>query len=175
VLTLTVDDHGSGRRLAVPDVSTEQPESLIAAAMGVPAPRTASDAPTRPAVAVDALLTAEEVGRVVGAPTRAKDAVTVPMMSMQTMEFETTQGRQALLVTLTSGLAATMAMRARRRSTALPGVGDEAYGGDDWALARCGDWVIGLQLRGRARDADPTGLYWLLGTAAGRLAAPTAR
>jgi hypothetical protein len=172
VLTITVDHQGSGRRLDLPDASSEQVETLIADAMGIPRPRSSTRTATAaPAVAVAALLTPDEVSRVVGAPTRAKQSVATPMMPMQLVEFETTQGQQVLLMTIASGLPATLALRARKRGTPLPGVGDEAYGGNDWAVAKCGDWVVGLQLRGASRSVDPSGVHWLLSTAVGRLTA----
>jgi hypothetical protein len=38
-------------------------------------------------------------------------------------------------------------------------------------VAKCGDWVIGLQLRGASRSTDPSGVHWLLANAVGRLTA----
>jgi glutamine cyclotransferase len=67
-----------------------------------------------------------------------------------------------------------MAIRSRRRAQVLPGIGEEAYTGDGWAIARRGDTVIMLQLHGQGRTANPTYLYWLISTAVGRLPAPAA-
>jgi hypothetical protein len=171
VLTITVDERGAGRRLDLPDASAEQVETLIADAMGIPRPRASTHAAAAATVPVASLLTADEVSTVVGAATRAKHSVATPMMPMQLVEFETAQGQQVLLMTLASGLPATLALRARKRGTPVPGVGDEAYAGPDWGVAKCGDWVIGLQLRGASRSTDPSGVHWLLANAVGRLTA----
>jgi hypothetical protein len=78
-------------------------------------------------------------------------------------------GRPLLNASVVSGAAAELAMKMRRRAQPLPGIGDEAYAGDGWAIGRRGTTVVLLQLRGDAKRVDPRNVYWLLATAVGRL------
>lgn len=174
VLTVHLDERGAAGRLSVPDASSEQTETLIADAMGVPRPRSGSATAALVAgVALpgEPLVTNDEVSQAFGIGVRSKGHPTTPFVPMQMTEYEANDGQDVLLINVASGLAATMAVRARRRGTPLPGIADEAFAGDGWAVARRGDIVIMMQLRGRARSSDPRGLHWLLSVAAQRLPA----
>ena len=67
------------------------------------------------------------------------------------------------------GLPAQFAMRTGRRQQPLPGIGEEAYTGPGFAVARRGDTVVGVTVRGETVTPDPRAVYWLLATAVGRL------
>jgi hypothetical protein len=166
---VTVLARGAIQHVEAGDATTDKTENLIAAAMGVPARRAtaSSSLPEAP------LVTVEEVSRVLGVPVTAAPASPAQVLGRMDA-FRGPDGGLACMALVTRGLPGQMAIRSRRRSQALPGIGDEAYTGDGWAIARRGDTVIMLQLHGQARSANPTYLYWLLSTAVERLPAPAA-
>jgi hypothetical protein len=146
---------------------------LILAAMGTPqaGPAGLAGVLSAPAVRIGELLTVDEVGRALGfavTPARSPAPGSPVPMSI----FAGPDGRPALMVMVTTGLAGRMGMRARKRSQALAGIGDEAYTGDGWAVGRRGDTVVLLRLQGTGQRADPRNVYWLLSVAVGRLPAP---
>jgi hypothetical protein len=53
-------------------------------------------------------------------------------------------------------------------------LGDEAYGGDRWAVGRKGTIVVSVSARTSPRPVDPRNLYWLLSLALSRLSLTTA-
>jgi hypothetical protein len=174
VVDLHVAQPGRSRALAAADASSESDdtESLVAVAMGLPAARgghAVASALRAPSVAASHLLTADEVGRAIGRPVVGQNqAVAVGPVSVAT--YSTVDaGRRAVNVALTQGLPAQLAIRSRRAGQPLPGIGDEAYAGDGWAIARRGERVIVIQLHSGATGADPRYLQWLLSTATGRL------
>lgn len=112
------------------------------------------------------LLTADDVAGAIGLPVVVRDAGGAVAGALSAQAFHTGDGRPAVYLALTDGLAGRLAMRARARGGPLPGVGDEAYAGDGWAVARRGDDVVLVRVQGAAAAADPTGL---LATAVGRL------
>ncbi len=166
VLTLTMVEHGTMRQADAIDVTDQDTENIIAAAMGLGALGLGG---TRGPAPTGDLLSAEEVGRALGFPVTIRPA-TAPVVQMA--QFQTAQGRPALLLVATTGLAGQLAIRARRRYQPLPGIGDEAYTGEGWAVGRRGDTVIMLTLSEAGRAADPRNLWWLLSTAVGRLPTP---
>lgn len=170
VKDLTVVERGTIRQVEASDDSTDKTENLIAAAMGIPEQARRSFQPLLPD---QALVTEEEVSRVLGfAATRRAESPPNPLMRMEV--YKAPDGGEALRIMATSSLPGQLAIRSRRRSQPLPGIGDEAYTGDGWAIGRRGDTVIMLQLHGHGRSANPTYLHWLLSTAVGRLPAPAA-
>ncbi|NJC70385.1 DUF2207 domain-containing protein [Planosporangium thailandense] len=133
----------------------------------------AGDAPVPPSavgtpdLTTGRLLSANDVAGAIGLPVVVRDAggTVAGVLSAQT--FTTGDARPAVYLARTHGLAGRLAMRARTRGAPLPGVGDEAYAGDGWAVARRGDDVVMVRLQGAAAGADPG---WLLATAVSRLA-----
>jgi hypothetical protein len=158
VVELSVVEHGTMRRVNVADPDTQNTEALVAIAMGggAPAPQAAAQ------VAPGALLTAEEVGRALGVPVAIHGGAAAA-------QFHTTDGRVALMLMVMRGLPAQAAMRSGRRQQPLPGIGEEAYTGPGFAVARRGDTVVGLTVRTETVVPDPRAVYWLLATAVGRL------
>jgi hypothetical protein len=79
----------------------------------------------------------------------------------------------ALTMVVSTGQEGALLLAAhRRRGTPLPGVGDEAWTGPGWSLARSGDVTVrvGRSAQGRADDAAlPLVLRAALATAGGRL------
>jgi len=69
------------------------------------------------------------------------------------------------------GLAAQLASRTYRRGQPLPGIGDEAFASDRWAVGRHVDTVVTIALTGDGRRAEARNVHWLLATAVGRLTA----
>ena len=176
VIAVDVQQPGRSRALAAADASSssDDTESLVAVAMGLPTSRgghAVASALRAPAVAASQLLTAGEVGRAIGRPVVGQNqAVAVGPVSVAT--YSTVDGaHRAVNLALTEGLPAQLVMRGRRRGQPLPGIGDEAYAGDGWAMARRGDRVVLLQTHPVAAGADPRYLHWLLSTAVGRLPA----
>ncbi len=165
VIELTVVEHGTMRRVEIADPDQQSTEALIAVAMGAPAPA------HRPgsAVVTAALLTADEVGRALGVPVAIRGGPTPGPIPLGAAQFHTPDGQLAMVLAVMGGLPGQLAMRARSRAQPLPGIGEEAYAGEGWAMARRGDQVIALTVR---RAADPRAIHWLLATAASRLGAP---
>ncbi len=167
--TVTVVERGAIQRVEATDATTDRTENLIAAAMGIPDQRPASDL----AATQGPLVTVDEVSRALGMPVSSQSGPRANALGSMDA-FRGPDGNLALMVMVASGLPGQMAIRSRRRAQVLPGIGEEAYTGDGWAIARRGDTVIMLQLHGQGRTANPTYLYWLISTAVGRLPAPAA-
>src|SRR6266545_1712578 len=172
LVELTVVEPGTMRRVQVADQDTQNTEALVAVAMGGSLGRH----PVGPAapVAPGALLTVDEVGRALGVPVTAKGGAPGGPIPVGAAQYHTVDGRLALLVMVMRGVPAQFAMRAGRRQQPLPGIGEEAYTGPGYAVARRGDTVVGLTVRTDTVAADPRAVYWLLATAVGRLDAPVA-
>jgi hypothetical protein len=169
VVELTVVERGTMSRVRIADPDEQNTEALIAIAMGAPPPRVKVGYSGAPGVAPAALLTADEVGRALGAPVTVRGGPTPGPIPLGAAQFHTPDGQLAVVLAVIGGLPGQLAMRARRRAQPLPGIGDEAYAGEGWALARRGDQVIALTVR---RAADPRAIHWLLATATSRLGAP---
>jgi hypothetical protein len=177
VVELTVVSQGAMRTVDAVAVTDEKTENIIAAAMGLPgsggiAGGALAQALRGPKAVASELLSAEEVGRALGAPVTGRPVGAGSPMPIQMMQFLTPDGRPAVQLMASAGLAGQLAIRARRRGRPLPGIGDEAYTGDGWAAGRRGDTVIMLILSEAGRRADPRNIWWLLSTAIGRLPAP---
>jgi Predicted membrane protein (DUF2207) C-terminal domain len=167
VTDVAVIERGRAGRL-VETAATDSTENLIAVAMGKATVSTPAAATLlTPAVAAGSLLTVEEVGRALGRPVTAQAAAgpAVAPASFQTFDAN---GSRAVYLAVTGGLPGRLALRARKHGTPLPGIGDEAYAGDNWAMARRGDQVVMVRLH---QPADPRNVYWLLATAVSRLPA----
>jgi hypothetical protein len=145
---------------------------LIATAMGTstePAPGGAVGAALlTPAVAAGQLLTTDEVERAIGHPVTTRNATGIAAGPVSVQMFDAGD-RRAVYVTVTGGLPGRLAMRYRRGGTPLPGIGDEAYAGDGWAVGRRGDDVVMVRLHDAADGIDPHTVYRLLATAVGHL------
>jgi hypothetical protein len=124
-----------------------------------------------PEVPVAELLTAHEVSSALGMPITVYPVGAGTPVPVQQVQYRGPSGTTVLQLMAAGGLAAQLAVRARRRGQPLPGIGDEAFAGDGWAVGRRGDTVVSVALSGDGRRADPRNLHWLLATAVGRLAA----
>ncbi|MER7005521.1 hypothetical protein ABT297_21085 [Dactylosporangium sp. NPDC000555] len=165
VLELRVESSARSGSQSFGDENTDQ---LIQRAMNAGAPALATA--VRPArVSPADLITAEEVGRVLGRPVSvsggAGHGVAVGPMSMA--EFRAADG-SALGILVATGIAAELAIRANRGGTAVPGVGDEAFASGKWAVARRGQTVVRIEQRSAGPVHQPY-LVWLLGLAVNRL------
>jgi hypothetical protein len=190
VLELTVVEQGAGRRWR-DSGSGDQTEALIAKAMSLPEPRAGDGDPfdalmapaagagiaglvgralQAPGVPVADLLTAHEVSSALGMPVTAYPVGAGAPVPVQAVQYRGPDGKPVLQLTAAGGLAAQLAVRARRRGQPLPGIGDEAFAGEGWAVGRHGDTVVGITLTGDGRRAEPRNVHWLLATAMGRLA-----
>lgn len=117
------------------------------------------------------LVSTDEVVRAVGRPVMRAAAPTGGT-GRQVMHYWLPNGAVALELVLVTGPPAHRAIGGRRGGQPLPGIGDEAYTGAGWAVARRGDTVVLLELSGPLRTStDPRSLPWLLSTAVGRLPA----
>jgi hypothetical protein len=188
VTELTVVAQGTGRRWQ--DAGSTNHEALVLKAMNRPEPRSGGgdpfDAPAAPAAAASGLagllgraiqapavpvanlLTEQEVGSALGL---AVTAHPLNNQTVQSLQFRDSNGRPALNLMAVGGLAAQMAVRTYRRGQPLPGIGDEAFAGDRWAVGRHGDTVVTIALSGAGRNAEARNVHWLLATAVGRLTA----
>jgi len=166
---VTVVTRGTLRAVEQAAETTDKTENLIAAAMGLPVPGAARTGPAQPEQ--PALLSAQEVARAMGFAVSAQQPPTPNPAGTVTL-FLDGHRKPALMLLVARGLVASMAIRTRRHSAPLPGIGTEAYTGDGWAVGRSGDAVVVLQLQGAGRQANPGNVYWLLATAVGRLATP---
>jgi hypothetical protein len=165
VIDLTVVERGRASRL-VETANTDNTENLIEVAMGKPAAASAVTAALlTPAVAAGSLLTVDEVSRALGRPVTAHDG-SGPAAGPASFQTFDANGTRAVYLAVTGGLPGRLAMRSRKHGTPLPGIGDEAYAGENWAMARRGDQVVMVRLH---TPADPRNVYWLLATAVGRL------
>jgi hypothetical protein len=191
VIELAVVEQGTGRRWRDAG-SGDQTEALIAKAMTLPEPRAGDGDPfdalmapaagagagiagllgralQAPGVPVAELLTPHEVGSALGMPVTAYPVGAGAPVPVQAVQYRGPDGKPVLQVMAAGGLAAQLAVRARRRGQPLPGIGDEAFAGDGWAVGRHGDTVLGITLTGDGRRAEPRNVHWLLATAVGRL------
>jgi hypothetical protein len=117
-------------------------------------------------VAPGALLTADDVGRALGVPVSARGGASAGPIPVGAVQFHGPDGQVAVMLMVMSGLPAQFAIRSRRRFPPLPGIGDEAYAGPGFAMARRGDTVLAVTVR---TAADPRAVPWLLATAVERL------
>lgn len=160
------------RQRVVRPVSVDT-ETLIAAESGI---STMRDADGRPLPSAELLLTADEVGRAVGVPVTAR-GVGDPgsrQVSAGMVRFEAPDGRTLVTLQMGGGTGGKLSMMLHRRNPPLPGIGDEAYGGDRWAVGRKGGVVVSVSARTNPFPVDPRNLYWLLSLAVSRLSAATA-
>jgi hypothetical protein len=164
VVELTVVEKGAMRRVQIADQDEQNTEALVAVAMGL-TPGRLTVGPGAP-VAPGALLTAEDVSRAVGVPVTAHGGATAGPIPVGAAQFHGPDGQIVAMVMVLSGLPAKFALRSGRRQPPLPGIGDEAYGGPGFAVARRGETVVGLSVQ---VPVDPRALPWLLSTAVGRL------
>jgi len=116
----------------------------------------------------DGLLTVDEVGWALGRQVTVAELPLVTPRSMSIRLFAV-DGRRAVTVVVGRGLAARLAMGRGRGGTPLQGVGEEAYQGDGWAIARGGDRVVRVQVENGFGPLHPGRLTWLLSTAVSRL------
>jgi hypothetical protein len=168
VIDLTVVKRGNAGRLAEAD--RDEPIAVSGSSLGG---QVLVGLLRPPAVQVGQLLTDDEVSRAIGQPVRGKGTSRSAFTGPMSVEFyQTVNGdKRALHVAVATGAAAQLAMRMRRRYQVLPGIGDEAFTGDNWAAARRGETIVLLQTHGPGRTIDPRNVYWLLATAVGRLPA----
>ncbi|GIH19887.1 DUF2207 family protein [Rugosimonospora africana] len=148
-------------------------ESLIAAELGVSTLRGAGGTPLPSA---GLLLTADEVSRAVGVPVTMR-GVGDPgsrRVAANMVRFEAPDGRTLVTLEMGDGTGGKLSMMFHRRNPPLPGIGDEAYGGDRWAVGRKGAVVVSVSARTNPFPVDPRNLYWLLSIAVSRLSLPTA-
>jgi len=172
-----VVERGTLRGTDAVQSTTDQTENLIASAMGLPGQRSPGagllGALTGPAQPVTALVTPAEVSQAMAAQVRPTGGT--GMAGGQMTTFVNEHNQVVLMIGTVSGLTGSMMMRSRRGSGApLPGIGDEAYTGEGWALGRRGDTVIMLLTHGDGRRVPPGNLFWLLQTAVARLSAGAA-
>ncbi|MGC9665711.1 DUF2207 family protein [Planosporangium sp. 12N6] len=160
IVDLSVVEKGRAGRLAEVAPAGDD-ETLIAAAMGLPVAAAPVDraaalaaALRAPAVAAGQLLTAEEVGRAIGAAVSVRDAAGMNAGPLSVQSFNTGEG-PAVQLTLARGLPGKLAMRRSTGGTPLSGLGDEAYAGDGWAMGRRGDTVVMVGVHGAAAACDP--------------------
>jgi hypothetical protein len=193
VIELTVVEQGTGRRWQDAGSANNQTEAMIAKAMSLPEARVSADADPfdelvgaaagaggvlgllggmvrAPSVPAANLLTVQEVSSALGMPVTAHPvgSGTQPV-PVQQVQFRDPGGRSVMVLMAAGGVAGQMALRARRRGQPLPGIGDEAFAGDRWAIGRHGDTVVTIALSGAGKRAEPRNLHWLLATAVGRL------
>jgi len=169
----TIGAHS--RHHGTPTEHDEDAENIILSAMsagaGLGAQALASALHT-PDIAAVELVSLDEVSRALDTPvvTRNQGPAAVGPMSMASYHAAV-DGRLLLLATVSTGAAASLAIDLRRHGQPLPGIGDEAYAWEYWAMARRGSHVVMLQLHGPGKQADRRNLYWLLSTAVSRLPA----
>jgi hypothetical protein len=166
VLDLEVVAENPARHLAVMHPTAQDTEVLVAAEMGVSTVRMADGVPVRPA---EDLLTVDEVRRAVGVPVSMFGATSAGPrpVSAGTVRFNAPDGQTMLSLMMAGGTGGKLSMLAHRGNPRLPGIGDEAYAGNGWAVASRGGVVVSVSARGR--PVDPRHLHWLLATAMSRL------
>jgi hypothetical protein len=148
-------------------------ETLIAAELGVSATRGASG---EVLPSTERLLTIDEVSRAVGVPVTMRGISNSGsrQVSAGTVRFDGPDGHTFVTLMMAAGTGGKLSMRIHRRNPPLPGLGDEAYGGDGWAVGRKGTIVVSVSARTSPRPVDPRNLYWLLSLALSRLSLTTA-
>ncbi|GAA2582829.1 hypothetical protein GCM10010399_10710 [Dactylosporangium fulvum] len=172
ILTLQVVESSRSRALAsLGSSADEDTEKLILRAMdtGHGGAQALATAVHTAEIAPGQLLTADEVGRVLGAPAALHDpgqAMAIGPVALAL--FRTVAGSSLSVSVATGATAAELAIRVHRGGTAVPGVGDEAYTSGGWAVARRGATVVRLEQRGPGPVHQPY-LIWLLGQAVSRL------
>ncbi len=181
---LEVLEHGTLRQTDAVQSTSDQTENLIASAMGIPNPRAGTGL-----LGTAGILSGGLPGFVASVTTPAPQLVTVAEVSQamttevtqqgavgmgggHALSFVDTRGQQVLMLGIVGGITGQMLMRSRRKAQPLPGIGDEAYTAEGWALARRGDTVIMLLTHGDGRRVPQANLFWLLQTAVARIAAP---
>jgi hypothetical protein len=137
---------------------------------------TTRDADGRRAPSAELPLTADEVGRAVGVPVIVRGAGDpgTRRVDANTVRFQAPDGRTLVTLQLSDGTGGKLSMMLHRGNRPLPGIGDEAYGGDRWAVGRTGDVVVSVSARSNPFPVDPRNLYWLLSLAVSRLSSATA-
>ena len=181
ILTLEIVERGRERALAAATASAspataEDTGNIVLSAFGGGHPAGAFAAQAlavalqTPEIAPTQLMSVEEVGRAIGVPVVAdgRRPAAVGPISVEAY-LSANGGRRLILASVATGTAADLAMRMRRRFQPLPGIGDEAFAGENWAIGRRGRNVVMLQLHGDAKRIDPRNVYWLLSTAVSRL------
>jgi hypothetical protein len=104
------------------------------------------------APSVPELLSVEEVSAALGQVVVSDGAAArVKLGPFELVTFSLPQGTPVLVVSVARGSAVGLVMRGvRRLGTPLPGVGDEAWSGKGWVLARQGQTLVRLTLEGEA-------------------------
>jgi hypothetical protein len=181
ILTLEVVERGRERALAAATAAAspataEDTGNIVLSAFGGGNPAGAFAAQAlavalqTPEIAPTQLISVEEVSRAVGVPVVADGRQGAAVGPISVEAYLSANGRRRLiLASVATGTAADLAMRMRRRFQPLPGIGDEAFAGENWAIGRRGRNVVMLQLHGDAKRVDPRNVYWLLSTAVARL------
>jgi hypothetical protein len=199
VTELTVVAEGTGRRWQT--AGNTDTEAMIAKAMSVPQARDGADPTADPFDLVNAGTAGGSAAGMLGLLGRALQAPAVPAANLlsehevssalgmpvtvhavlersnspvpvQPVQFRGPDGKPVMQLLAAGGMAAQLALRARRRGQPLPGIGDEAFAGEGWAVGRHGDTVVTIALSGNGKRAAAANVHWLLSTAVGRLAAP---
>jgi hypothetical protein len=116
-------------------------------------------------IQIDGLLTADDVGDVLGSPVAGPRVMVTPAGA--TAVFGTLDHPE-LELQVASGTLANLTWRAMSRATPLPGIGAEAYLADEAAMARVGDHTVVVSVLGE-REIAPESLASLLNRAVGRL------
>ncbi len=171
VLELTVVAPGSAQRLATAELAYAQ----LPGGQPHGQPAGAGAAPSV-AAGIAALLSAQDVARAVGRPVTATAPSTAGPMSVAWFRTVDADAPVVSLV-ITHGIAGRLLIRALRRATPLPGIGEEAYARGGAAAARLGDLVVTVTVHNGAISADPRQAPLLLSTAVSRIpgwAAPQA-
>jgi hypothetical protein len=174
VVSLDVVAHIQVPRQAAASPVSVDTETLIAAELGISTTRGAGGAPLPSA---EQLLTADEVSRAVGIPVTMRGIGNSGSrrVSAGTVRFEAPDGSTLVTLMMAGGTGGKLSMLIHRRNPPLPGIGDEAYGGNHWAVGRKGGVVVSVSARTNPRPIDPRNLYWLLSVALSRLSLTTAR
>ena len=146
-------------------------EVLIAAELGRSVQR---DAASNPLPSAELLLTAEEVSRAVGVAVAMQGVSNSGSAQVNdgTVRFLTADGRTALTLQMGGGMGGRISIWIHRNATALPGIGDEAYAGGNWAVARKGGVVVSVSARTAQWRIEARNLHWLLSLAVSRLSLP---
>jgi hypothetical protein len=185
ITTLTVVQPGARRAVESGQATTDDTEALISGRRSGPGASAASPgglaglgklnallAAPAVAVSVESLLSAQEVGQAVGVQV-TEGGGPAAVGPLQSVTFVGSDGAAVLAVAAFSGPAVQLAMRARRGGTPLVGIGDEAFVGPGWAVARVGQTLIALQFRGSAAKVGLEVVRSLLSTAVARLSTAT--
>jgi hypothetical protein len=172
VVGLEVVAHSPVPHQAAASPVSVDTETLIAAELGVSTTRGASG---EVLLSTERLLTVDEVSRAVGVPVTMRGISNSGsrQVSAGTVRFDGPDGHTFVTLMMAGGTGGKLSMRIHRRNPPLPGLGDEAYGGDRWAVGRKGTIVVSVSARTSPRPVDPRNLYWLLSLALSRLSLTT--